>query len=442
MTGEVVETDTLEGEAQLFRGALGRAGRAGQEARHIDQRDLAADQRRRGRRRGRFDQSRRHRLLLFSPPTFAYPQSLSVGATGDASDTRAYFSDWGTWVNVAAPGLSLTTAYLTAFGSYTGGFGGTSGATPHVAGIAGLLFAADPSATPDEVRAAIEDSSALLPQAPYGTWTNYGRVDADAALDRILGITSGSVPARMFFAAPCGGEGRKVARAELGPNQNRTTVDLELCGVGLESPNTIEVLSGANSLALVAQERHSVVARIPGTLSSAFQLKRNTSVVQSWTWDGGPGLLYAATDGCTEDTSGSQASGGWLELYRQDGVNFTCTEDSSSQIYAEFAVRKVSVDDIGRMTLEFHRDYDGMNASPIETIEMYDWSSYSYPYGSWITLASGAAPTAGFSTLTVDVLGDPNLYRDEEGTFYLRLTTTNASSSGLLKADMLRFRVR
>jgi hypothetical protein len=282
----------------------------------------------------------------------------------------------------------------------------------------------------------------LLDQAPYGKWTNYGRVDADAALDRILGITSGSVPARLLFAAPCGGERPKIATAMLGQNRNRDGVALEVCGVGLESPNTIQVLSGASSLGLISQQRHSVVVGLPSTPAPAFQLKRNGSLVGSWTWDAGPGLLYAATDGGTEDTSGSSASGGWAQLYRTDGSNFTCTEDSGGVIYCEFTVRKVNVRDIHRLVLEFRRDYDGMNASPIETVELYDWSSFSYPYGSWVTLSSGAAPTAGFATLTVEVPGDPDLYRDEEGTFYLRLTTTNAGASGLLKADMLRFRVR
>jgi len=370
----------------------------------------------------------------------AFPQSLSVGAIIDASDTRAFFSNWGSWVSVAAPGWTLTT---TALGSgYTGGFNGTSGATPHVAGIAALLFSADPSATNAEVKAAIQDACVPLNQAPYGRWTNYGRVDADAALDRILGLTSGSVAARMLFAAPCGGAGSKAATADIGPNRNVDSVALEVDGVGLETPNTVQVLCNANPLSILSQERTAVRARTPLAPGANFQLKRNGNLVQSWTWEGGPGLLYAATDGCTEDSLGSQSSGAWNELYRQDGVNFTCTDDSNAQIYCEFAVRKVQLRNIQRMTLEFRRDYDGMNANPLETVELYDWSSYSYPYGSWITLSSAAAPTAGFSTLSVDVPGDPNAYRDEEGTFYLRLTTTNAGASGLLKADMLRFRVR
>ncbi len=381
-------------------------------------------------------------VLPFYPA--AYPQALSVGATVDSADHHAYFSNWGSWVNVAAPGWGISTT--TPGAGYTTGFAGTSGACPHVSGIAGLLFAAAPLATSAEVRAAIEDTSVLLDEFPYGKWTNHGRVDADAALDRILGLTSGSVPARFLFAAPCGGEGRRVLRAQLG-QQQADDVELEICGVGLETPNTVEVFRGASPLPLLAQGRHAVLCRLPrnvlsGAGSATFQLERNGAPVQSWIWEGGPGFLYAATDGCTEDTEGSQALGGFLELYRADGVNFTCTENSSSLIYAEFAVRKVRLETLGRLTLEFRRDYDGMLAGATETIELYDWSSYSYPYGSWITLSSVAAPTAGFVTRTVDVPGDPDLYRDEEGTFYLRMTTTNAGASGLLKADMLRLRAR
>ena len=48
LAGEIIEADMLEGEAQLGGGALGGARRAGEIARNIDQRNLAADQ---GRRR-------------------------------------------------------------------------------------------------------------------------------------------------------------------------------------------------------------------------------------------------------------------------------------------------------------------------------------------------------------------------------------------------------
>ena len=377
-------------------------------------------------------------VLPFYPA--GYRQSLSVGATIDATDARAFFSDWGSWVNVAAPGWTLTT---TSIGSgYTGGFNGTSGATPHVAGIAALLFSANSSATNADVRAAIEDSSTLLNQAPQGNWTNYGMVNADAALDRILGLTVGSVPARMTFAAPCGGEVRKQARATLASHRPVDAVTLEVSGVGLEAPNTVEVWSGARTLTSFDQERHSVRTWIPSGPDPAFQLRRNGNPVASWTWEPGPGLLYAATDAGTDDNTGAQASGAWNELYRQDGVTFTCTDDNASSIACQFSVRKVNVPDLARLTLEFRRDYDGMSGGAVETVEIYDWSSFSYPYGNWVVVSSGAAPTSSFQTLVVDVPGDPNDYRDPEGTLYLRVTTSNATSSGLLKADMLRLRAR
>ncbi|HEX6883373.1 MAG TPA: S8 family peptidase [Planctomycetota bacterium] len=370
----------------------------------------------------------------------AYPQVLSVGATIDAADNRAYFSNWGTWVDVAAPGWSLSTTVPGA--GYITWFAGTSGAAPHVAGVAALLRAANPLATAAAVRAAIEDTSALLDQPPYGKWTRYGRVDADAALERILGLSSGSVPARLLFAAPCGGERPRIARADLGPGRNRDGVALLVQGVGLEAPNALEVQSGGLPLALLAQERNELRVALPGTPAPAMEVRRNGTPFGSWTWEPGPGLLYAATDACTEDTAGGQASGGWLELYRADGALFTCTEDTSGLITAEFAVRGVTLRDLRRLTLELERDYDGLNPGAIETIELYDWSSFSYPYGAWVTLSTTPAPTAGFAALTVDVPGDPDAYRDEEGTFYLRLTTTNAGAAGLLKADLLRLRAR
>ena len=94
------------------------------------------------------------------------------------------------------------------------------------------------------------------------------------------------------------------------------------------------------------------------------------------------------------------------------------------------------------MTLEFRRDYDGMGGGPVETVELYDWTTLSYPYGSWLTLSSGAAPTAGFATLSVNLPANPGAYRDYLGTYYLRVTATSASGSGVLKADLLRMRVQ
>jgi thermitase len=67
----------------------------------------------------------------------AYTNVIAVAATTDR-DARASFSNWGgNWVDVAAPGASILSTVKS--GSYES-WNGTSMASPHVAGIAGLVL--------------------------------------------------------------------------------------------------------------------------------------------------------------------------------------------------------------------------------------------------------------------------------------------------------------
>ena len=85
------------------------------------------------------------------------PARIATAITVAAStptDTRASFSNWGTCVDVFAPGLEITSAgNLGDNGTNT--FSGTSMAAPHVAGVAALSLASNPSATPAQVYDAV-----------------------------------------------------------------------------------------------------------------------------------------------------------------------------------------------------------------------------------------------------------------------------------------------
>lgn len=84
---------------------------------------------------------------LYSPAS--EPTAITVGAT-TSSDARASYSNFGTCVDVFAPGSNITSAWHTSTTAINT-ISGTSMASPHVAGIAALALNANPSATPAAV---------------------------------------------------------------------------------------------------------------------------------------------------------------------------------------------------------------------------------------------------------------------------------------------------
>lgn len=105
--------------------------------------------------------------------------SILVGATAydAATNPRAWFSNWGPNVVVSAPGDSAhdVTCASTADNAYTNGFGGTSGATPKVAGVAALMLQVNPALTHAQVRSLLNSTgTAVVTTAgkPVGTFLN------------------------------------------------------------------------------------------------------------------------------------------------------------------------------------------------------------------------------------------------------------------------------
>lgn len=81
------------------------------------------------------------------------PNALTVGATTN-TDAMASYSDWGSCVDLFAPGSGIYSAWNTDDYSM-GSANGTSMATPHVAGAAALYLQNNPGASPAEVASAI-----------------------------------------------------------------------------------------------------------------------------------------------------------------------------------------------------------------------------------------------------------------------------------------------
>ena len=85
------------------------------------------------------------------------PSAITVSAT-DNTDTKASWANYGTCVDIFAPGVGITSSW------YDGGtntISGTSMATPHVVGAAALYLETNPTATPAQVASALTSSATL-----------------------------------------------------------------------------------------------------------------------------------------------------------------------------------------------------------------------------------------------------------------------------------------
>lgn len=87
------------------------------------------------------------------------PSALTVGST-TSSDSRSSFSNWGTCVDIFAPGSSIT-SLATSSPTATATYSGTSMAAPHVAGVATQILGNNRSLTPAQVSAQMLSTATL-----------------------------------------------------------------------------------------------------------------------------------------------------------------------------------------------------------------------------------------------------------------------------------------
>lgn len=119
--------------------------------------------------------------------------SILVGATAydPGFDKRAHFSNYGSRIVVSAPGdvQHDLTCGQSSDTSYRNGFGGTSGATPKVAGTVALMLSVNPDLAHGDVRDILSGTGLPLaedPGEPIGTFLNAEAAVAEALRRRSL----------------------------------------------------------------------------------------------------------------------------------------------------------------------------------------------------------------------------------------------------------------
>jgi serine protease len=147
--------------------------------------------------------------------------AITVGST-TSSDSRSGFSNWGSCVNIFAPGSSIRSAWHTS-NTATNTISGTSMAAPHVAGVAALFLANNPGASPATVRNAIYNN---------------------ATTGRLTGIGTGS-PNRLVYSRfgppPCTGSGSVSNLSGTQGSIRRYTYSVPSCASQL----TIRIFGGS-----------------------------------------------------------------------------------------------------------------------------------------------------------------------------------------------------
>ncbi len=124
------------------------------------------------------------------PASHPLPGIISVAAS-DEADQLATFptgktSHYGrTSVDLAAPGLHVASTFGLETNSYYTDFWGTSAATPHVAGAVALLAAANPLASPQQIKTALLESVDVRP-AFTNKMVSHGRLNLGRAIDHPL----------------------------------------------------------------------------------------------------------------------------------------------------------------------------------------------------------------------------------------------------------------
>ncbi|CCE24486.1 S8 family serine peptidase [Methylotuvimicrobium alcaliphilum] len=157
---------------------------------------------------------------------------ISVSAT-TSSDDKASWSNYGEFIDVAAPGTSIQTT--TRGGGY-GNWNGTSFSSPVTAGVVALIQGANPTLTPDEVEQILKSSADKI-AGNIHPYYGHGRVNAATAVEMALNMVNVTVdneaPSVNIFSPTGGSTVSGLIAVEVSATDNVGVSEVSLYANGL-----------------------------------------------------------------------------------------------------------------------------------------------------------------------------------------------------------------
>ncbi len=161
------------------------------------------------------------------PANYALSNVISVAASS-SNDTLASFSNYGTNVDIAAPGVSILS---TVPGNRYDRYSGTSMATPHVAGAFALLWGQNPNLTATQLMSLVTtNTDPVLKDRTIHGRLNVGKAAAAAAGNTTTDTTNPYVTAATWNQSASGVSSVDVTFSEAVKASTVTSASFQLTG--------------------------------------------------------------------------------------------------------------------------------------------------------------------------------------------------------------------
>lgn len=255
------------------------------------------------------------------------PSAITVGAT-DSTDARATYSNFGPCVDIFAPGTGITSSWIDA-DTATNVISGTSMATPHVAGAAALIVAANPGITPANVAASMMANatpgvvanpgtgspnrllyvpSANTPVPLSITTTSLPPATANSAYSAAIAVIGGTAPYDWNIIA-----GSFPVGISMGASTGTLGGVATTAGTSTFTVSVTDANGATTSATLSITVSGAVVPQAPAAFSKTSPATGATNVPRSAT------LIWAATTGATRyeyciDTTNDNACSTWVNV--------------------------------------------------------------------------------------------------------------------------------